>query len=309
MRLRGKGEVEDMKIITKKRLFIRKHYDFLLVDLLAVVLGFIVAYIFRRSLNINMYNQDYLWVFATVSILSFLLVEIASENLNGIIARGLVRETQVVVTEMTIAWTVYITILFLTHTVFALSRIFAGVTYILSIFFLLLFRNLWKMFSKFSRKSEEVMPELLIVSEASRTQAVLERLVPGALSRQYEICAVVMNGKGIPDYHDWYPHDTGLENISKYIGQRRVQYAYVELDDREEEKTVIDQLLNAGVVVHRSLGDSVLDYADQEIGQLNGKSVIVISGAKSSLTSRADKAWQRLRQKMSNAREKAPDEK
>ena len=293
-----------MKIITKKRLFIRKHYDFLLVDLLAFVFSFIVAYIFRRSLNINLYNQDLLWVFGTASAVSFILVELVSENLNGIIARGLIREIQVVVSQMTITWTVYLSILFFTHTIFALSRIFAAATYVLCIFFLLLFRNIWKMVSKFSRKSDEVMPELLIVSEASRAQTVLERLIPGALSRQYEICAVVMNRKGTPDYHDWYPHEAGLENISRYIGQRRVQYAYVELDDRDEEKAVIDQLLEAGVVVHRSLGDSVLEYADQEIGQLDGKSVIVISGAHSSLTSRADKAWQRLRQKMSNAREK-----
>ena len=247
-----------MKVITKKRLFIRKHYDFLLVDLLAFVFSFIVAYIFRRSLNINLYNQDLLWVFGTASAVSFILVELVSENLNGIIARGLVRETQVVVTQMTITWTVYLSILFFTHTIFALSRIFAAATYILCIFFLLLFRNIWKMVSKFSRKSDEVMPELLIVSEASRAQTVLERLIPGALSRQYDICAVVMNEKGTPDYHDWYPHETGLDKISRYTGQRRVQYAYVELDDRDEEKAVIDQLLEAGVVVHRSLGNSVL---------------------------------------------------
>lgn len=297
-----------MKIITKKRLYIRKHYDFLLVDLLAFIASFVVAYIFRRSLNINLYNQDLLWVFGVASAASFIIVELISENLNGIIARGLVREIQVVVTQMTVTWTLYLSILFFTHTIFALSRIFAGATYILCILFLLLFRNIWKMVSKFSRKSDKVIPELLIVTEASRAQAVLDRMISGALSRQYEICAVVMNEKGTPDYHDWYPNETGLGNISKYIGQRRVQYAYVELDDREEEKAVINQLLNEGVVVYRSLGNSVLEYADQEIGQLDGKSVIVISGAHSSLISKADKAWQRLRQKMSNAREKTPEE-
>ena len=297
-----------MKIITKKRLYIRKHYDFLLVDLLAFIASFVVAYIFRRSLNINLYNQDLLWVFGVASAASFIIVELISENLNGIIARGLVREIQVVVTQMTVTWTLYLSILFFTHTIFALSRIFAGATYILCILFLLLFRNIWKMVSKFSRKSDKVIPELLIVTEASRAQAVLDRMISGALSRQYEICAVVMNEKGTPDYHDWYPNETGLGNISKYIGQRRVQYAYVELDDREEEKAVINQLLNEGVVVYRSLGNSVLEYADQEIGQLDGKSVIVISGVHPSLISKADQAWQRLRQKMSNAREKAPED-
>ena len=296
-----------MKVITKKRLFIQKHYDFLLVDLAAFILGFVVSFIFRRSLDFDLYNQDLLWVFGAAATVSFILVELVSENLNGIITRGLVQETQIVVGQMTVTWTVYLSILFFTHTIFALSRIFAGVTYILCTLFMLLFRNIWKMVSKFSRKSDQVIPELLIVSESSRAQAVLDRLVSGAMSRQYEICAVVMNDKGTPDYHDWYPHDTGLKNIGKYIGQRRVQYAYVELDDQDEEKTVIDELLNAGIVVCRSLGDSVLEYADQEIGQLGGKSVIVISGAHPSLISKADKVWRRLRQKMSSSREKTPE--
>ena len=46
------------------------------------------------------------------------------------------------------------------------------------------------------------------------------------------------------------------------------------------------------------MGDSVLHYADQSIGQLNGKSVIVISGARSSLASKADQTWMRLKHKI-----------
>ena len=147
------------------------------------------------------------------------------------------------------------------------------------------------------------MPELLIVTEAGRAQTVLNRIVSGALSKEYEIRAIVTNGKGEEDYHDWYPMERGLEKIDRFTGERRVQMAYVELTDREEEKETIDRLLAAGIVVHRSLGDSRLEYADQEISELDGKSTIEIAGAGASLASRADQAWQRLRQKMSRERE------
>ena len=292
-----------MKIITKKRLFIRKYYDFLIVDLIAFILGFYVSLIFRRSIDISLYNQNRLLTYGIVAVVSFLAVELFSENLKGIAARGLVREVEVVTFQMTITWTLYLSILFFMHNIYALSRIFAAVNFLICWIFLLVFRNAWKMFCMFSKKSSRVMPGLLIVTEASRAQAVLDRLVPGALSKEYEICAVIMNEKGEPDYRDWYPHDTGLENIEKYTGERRVRYAYVELDDRDEEKSVIDRFLEAGVVVYRSLGNSVLEYADQAIGQLDGKSVIVISGAESSLASKIDKAWQQLRQKLSKAGE------
>ena len=143
-----------------------------------------------------------------------------------------------------------------------------------------------------------MMPELLIVCEASHAQRVLDRMVTGALSKQYDICGLVVNEKSELKYRDWYPCETGLDKIDAFTGERRIQYAYVELNDRKEEKETIDKLLKAGIVVHRSMGDSVLHYADQSIGQLNGRSVIVISGARSSLVSKADQTWLRLKHKL-----------
>ena len=291
-----------MKILKKKWLFILKHFDFLVVDLIAFIIGFYVSLVFRRSLGISLRNQNLLWTYGIVATLSFLLVGIVSENLNGVVARGVIGEFQAVAVQMTSTWTVYLSALFFMHNIFALSRIFALVSYLLCIVFLLLFRNAWKILCKFSRISDSVMPELLIVCEASHAQRVLDRLVSGVLSKQYEICGLVVNEKSALEYHDWYPCVTGLNGIDQYTGKRRMQFAYVELNDRNEEKEAIDKLLNAGIIVHRSMGDSELQYADQSIGELNGKTVIVISGARSSLASKADQAWLRLRQKLSRDR-------
>ena len=130
-----------MRFLTKKRLFILKHYDFLLVDFIAFALGYFVSLLFRRSLDITLYNQDLLWTYALVSVSSFIVVELLSENLKGVITRGLVRETQVVTLQMTITWTVYLSVLFLMHNIFALSRILTAVTYLICTVFLLLFRK------------------------------------------------------------------------------------------------------------------------------------------------------------------------
>ena len=295
---KGPERENALKILTKKRLFIAKHYDFLIVDLAALILGYWLSLSFRRSLDITLRNQNLLWTYGIAALASFLLVEILTENLNGVITRGLVREVQAVALQMTLTWTVYLSVLFLMHNIFALSRILTIVTYLICAIFLLLFRNGWKMICKFSRVSDSVMPELLIVCEASHAQRVLNRLVSGALSKQYDICGLVVNEKSELNYKDWYPCETGLDRIDAFTGERRIQYAYVELNDRKEEQEAIDKLLKAGIIVHRSMGDSVLQYANQSIGQLNGKSVIVISGARSSLVSKADRAWLRLKHKL-----------
>ena len=64
-----------------------------------------------------------------------------------------------------------------------------------------------------------------------------------------------------------------------------------------------EQLLAAGIVVHRSLGDSDLQYAKQEIDRIGGKTVITITGGTEALTARADKIWQKVRRKVSKDEE------
>ena len=55
---KGPERENALKILTKKRLFIAKHYDFLIVDLAAFILGFYVSLLLRRSLEMRFYNQD-----------------------------------------------------------------------------------------------------------------------------------------------------------------------------------------------------------------------------------------------------------
>ena len=58
-----------LKILTKKRLFIAKHYDFLIVDLAALILGYWLSLAFRRSLDITLRNQNLLWTYGIAALL------------------------------------------------------------------------------------------------------------------------------------------------------------------------------------------------------------------------------------------------
>ena len=65
---------------------------------------------------------------------------------------------------------------------------------------------------------------------------------------------------------------------------------------------MIDQSLQVGIVVHRSLGESVLPYANQENGEIDGESTIVISGTETFLVSRTSQAWQRFQLRFSRGK-------
>ena len=76
-----------------------------------------------------------------------------------------------------------------------------------------------------------------------------------------------------------------------------IQDAYVELDDPKEESRVIGILLNEGITVHRSLGESKIDYLSQRVDQIAGKSVITIEDARSSLAGKVDEILRKYREK------------
>ena len=285
-------------MLKRKWLFIFRHYDFLLVDLAAFILGYLLSMLFRQSLHLYLNNENFFFAYGATAVCSFLLAELISENLNGVVSRGIVKETQSVVIQMTLTWAMFLSFLFLMHIIFGLSRVFTVASYLICNCFVLAFRTGWKLICKYTRASETILPKLLIVCDAEKAQKILNRLLPGTLQNEYEISGLIVNG-GDLNYSDYYPYETGLGNIGKWIGERRIQEAYVELSDPDEEKEIIEKLLNAGIVVHRSLGDSDLQYSRQNIDSLGRNSVITITGSTKALVSRADRVWQQIRRKVS----------
>ena len=99
------------------------------------------------------------------------------------------------------------------------------------------------------------------------------------------------NESGEKSYRDWYPYYVGFQNIPDILSNRHVQDAFVALDDADDEAMVFKMLLDAGVTIHRSLGDSTFGYASEHIDLFGGKAVITIDDTQPSLVSRADSIW------------------
>ena len=284
-------------MLKRKWSFILRHYDFLIVDLVAFVLGFLVALYFRQSLHLTLRHHKYFLLYGITAVISFALVGIISENITGVLSRGVVREVKAVFIQMTLTWCVYLTLLFLMHVIFSISRIFVGASYLICILFVLVFRTGWKQICKNTILRQSVLPRMLLVCDAEKAQTVLNRLLKGMFCNEYEICGIVTT-EGELNYSDHYPVIIGLKNVERFTHDHRIQDAYVELSDSSNEKTVLEQLLQSGIIVHRSLGDSMLHYARQYIDEINDVSVVTITEKDEALVSKADKIWQQIRRKM-----------
>ena len=148
-------------------------------------------------------------------------------------------------------------------------------------------RSIWKFIVRYGFK-HITTPQVLIICDEGKTGRVLKRLLPSVYEGMFNICAIITN-KEDRTYNDWYPYDFGLSNVKKYLGNKKIESAYVDLDNSSEEADVINELLSSEIIVHKSLGDGDFHYASQHIGNLGYKTVVSIEGINASLVSKTDK--------------------
>ncbi len=286
-----------MKQLRKIWIYAQRHKDFIFLDCIVYGLAFYVAILFRRSLDIPIKHGDLFIRFGLVGLMVYILMELVDQNLNGVVSRSMAREAEALGRHMTLSWSIYTVILFLRKDAHLFSRSVYVITFFTCYVSIFIARTLWKAFVKYGQRHDTIAPRILLICDAPKAQEVTDRLLRGAFENKYEIAAVIVNSKDGLVYEDHYPLEKGLDQIEKWIRDKHVQGAYVELWDAKEEKEVIEKLLAAGVIVHKSLGDSSLDYASMRINELSDKSVITIEDSTPSLAKKADQILVQLRRK------------
>ena len=280
-----------MKSIKKLILYIRRHLDFLVLDMVTFALAYMLAVQVRRALKFQINHEDLFVKFGIAALIVYLVVVLASYNLNGVLSRSFPREIQAVSVQMVSTWSIYTVILFLLREAHDFSRIIYVLGFCTCSTCLVIVRTIWKGVVKHTGMSKRFSPMVLVVADRPRAQKVLQGLLSGSYENTYKIAGVVTNEAGEKSYHDWYPYYEGFHCIPEILSNRHVRDAFVALDDAEEEEVVFKMLLDGGVTIHRSLGDSTFGYASEHIDLFGGKAVITIDDTQPSLVSRADRIW------------------
>ena len=289
--------------IRKLFIYIRRYIDFLALDVLAFSLAYYATVLIRRTLNIPIYHGELFLGFGIAAIVIFVIVDIVSQNLNGVLTRSFPAEVRAVAIQMLLTWSIYTVFLYMLKEAHEFSRSIYVMALLLCSAFLLITRSIWKGVVRYTKLGNRLSGKILIVCEKSESEEVLKRLLPASFENKYEIVGIVTNTKGESDYRDFYPLKEGFSNIPEMAADQHVRAAYVELQDAAEEAEAIRTLLDAGVIVHRSLGDSSFNYAGQFIGDFGGKSVITINNTRVSLVRKADELIERIKRKRAEKRE------
>lgn len=267
-----------MNFLRRTYAYVRRYWDFLLVDLLAFGIAYVAAVQLRRAMTLRITHDELFLTYGIVAAAVFLFVDVVSRSLSGVTLRGLVREADAVGRQMVKAWSLFTVVLYLRPDAHDFSRTIYAMAFFMCLGSVLVARAAWKYVVTHGRLEESLSPRLLVVCDASRAQRDVARVVMGHYEHRYEIAGVVACGDEPLDYVDHFPLTRGLESLGEWLLNGRVREAYVDLSDAKEESTAIERLLAAGVAVHRSMGDSVLRFADQRMDELSGRSVVTIEG-------------------------------
>lgn len=284
-----------MDLVKRTLAYVRRYWDFLLVDLLAFGLAYVAAVQVRRAMDLRITHGELFLTYGVVAVAVFLFVDVVSRSLSGVTMRGFVREADAVGRQTVKAWSLFTVVLYLQRGGYDFSRAIYVTAFLSCMACVLVARTAWKHVVTRDGLQGSLSPMLLVVCDAEGAQRSVSRVVSGYHERRYVVAGVVACGEGPLDYRDHFPLTEGLGSLAGWLADGRVRDAYVELSDAGEESAAIAELLAAGVAVHRGLGDSVLRYADQRLDELSGRTVVTIEGPGASWSGRARELGRRVR--------------
>ncbi len=272
----------------KTLLYIKKHADFILLDMIALIFGYWLVVQFRYEISAVHHGELFLDYGVVLSAV-YLLVLIVSKNLSGVIKRSFFKEFQTLLIQVFLSWAFFTVLLYSVKTAQDFSRSVWASAFAICFIFLLIERSCLKAFIRFSRFHSALCPKLIVVCDSNHSQEVIKRVLKGAFENDYEIVAVAMNNEGVTDYIDHFDSHIGLDTLEEFIADKKIDEAYIEVADAGVETHVINVLLKHNIIAHKSLKESVMNYVEQEIDEISGHFVVTIRNTQVSLVTRAER--------------------
>ena len=278
-------------------LYMKKHADFIILDLVALIFGYWAVVQFRYEISAVHHGElflDYGVVLAAVYFVTLIL----SKNLSGVIKRSFFKECETLLVQVFVSWAFFTVVLYGIKTAQDFSRSVYAASFAMCYLCLLFERSALKCFIRFSRFHSALCPKLIVVCDSNHSQEVIKRVLKGSFENDYEIVAVAMNNEGATDYIDHFDSLIGLDKLEEFIKDKKIDEAYIEVADAGVETHVINVLLKHNILAHKSLKESVMNYVEQEIDEISGHFVITVRDTQVSFVTRAERIETKLFRKL-----------
>ena len=252
-----------------------KHFDFLILDMLALQLAFILSSLLRFGLT-NPYTPEF---YVKISVLLLIIngcVAFFDESYRGIRKRGYLKEAKSCVKHAALVIGLLLLYLYLAKQNTEMSRLFFLYLVLFSLVFLWLLRSGQKLFlSRHEKKHPEKQYNLLVLAGRENIHAVLENLGQSGC-RIVGVC--LADDKDSREEIGGVPVVAEMDTLLDYIKGNVVDGLFVRLP---EEISLPDEILETcaqmGVSTHIGLLRTNMESSGQIVERIGGYTVLTRS--------------------------------
>lgn len=254
-----------------------KHLDFIVGDIVAITMAFLLAYGMRFGvwtiLEDGSYRSYYLVLLGFHILVSFFF-----RNYSNIVRRGYGNELIFVLRHNAILGACTMCWLVFTKQSEDYSRMVLAVFLALDIVFMLMIRDIWKHWVRKRMSENDARSKLLVITSSVRAEACVKKLHNDTY-QSYEICGVALLDGSIELHKvDGYEVVACGSDIIEYVLRNVVDEVLIETEYLSTQvETLCQQLLDMGIVVHVGVDYFFENMPNMQVGHLGSQTVITSS--------------------------------
>lgn len=237
-----------------------KRFDFLLFDIFALEISFVISYMIRRGFISEDYYMPELYINTAMALVIISVIEsIFFQNYDQILKRNEYNEFKSSFKRATYITVMLIVYLYLIRKSSSYSRTIYVITWELTIIFTFTFRQLWKRVVKSVIKGDDkTLSKFIVVTNYERALNIIKS-VSGSDS-VFQVAGIVIVDKEMTG--DKIGH-VGVvasgTDIEDYLCRNWVDEVFVCLDDNNKnlEEKIIEDCIIMGITVHRYLASDL----------------------------------------------------
>ena len=251
-----------------------KHLDFIVIDLICLLISFVVGYVVRYGLHTA--NKEYYISLVLVFVLLDFAVMIIGGTTRGVMYRGYYRELAVTVKHVVLVLMLCIMYVFLTKNSAYYSRLMIGIFGVCYFLLAYVTRQLWKAFLK--RTPDKNKTAIYVITTKDRAEEVVKRYQLREVS-QYRLTGIcVMDTDMVGSEILGVPVNSSAGSVLNFLCREWVDEVVLSFpEDYRVPADFMGNLAEMGIVVHMELeAFAELGWQRQEIEKIAGKTVLTI---------------------------------
>ena len=256
-----------------------KHFDFMLLDIISLIISFCLANFLRHGTFKFVHHEAYLNTFIVMLLIEIVMV-FFYEPFKNVLKRDMTK-------ELTITFTfVFFNLLGTSLYIYASknaqvnSRLVIAYTYIIYFFISFITRFMLKSFirNRSSKLLRANSKSLLVITNKKKLKKDIEKLTKNSFDNYYisGLCITDDDNKEKELYG--YPVVTSIDNALEWCCRQWIDGVFFGIDINKIPKNLIDGLATAGITMHYAFSDSYsIEGQVQSIDKIGSHNVITSS--------------------------------